>query len=762
MHRFFNTISDSIQLTRLMKSMSLILLLLGCSALQAQTQFPWPVTPFNNSQYITGTFAEYRSTSVNGHFHNGTDIPKADGSAVYPVKNGNVTALSSVGSNAYVRVNDIAYVHILPNPSLSVGSPVIASQTVLGTILPGLGHVHFTNGYSGAEKVSLLSNSGLTPYEDTWAPIIRYTHFYQDNTLNFFSNNNVNGLVDIIVKVDEQSGPSWTSTSIRNNGIYKIGYKILSADTSTIVYEPSNNGVRFQFDTKPSNSYVNIAYFRPQSTTTSHVYQVTNNISSNNSWNTTTLPLGPYVVMTFAEDTRGNADTMYTAVNVTETDLTPPAQPTMRFVAEASNGMLVDWYANTDNDLEGYRLYFSFDNEQWDLFRDENYLTANVSDTLISGILNRDVYFRLTAVDNSPLANESPASDSYGMSNGNFLHKVLIVDGFDRTTGSWTDDWHDFAVTHGQAIIAHDISFDTAPNEAILDSSVSLADYDAVFWILGDEEAADETFSSEEQALVRAYLESGGYLFLSGSKVAWDLDPASSSNASVEDGQFLNDYLKAAFADSSAGTVSVSGVDGSILQGLNFNFGQIPYFVQDADVITSFGGAETILQYDGGATAAIQYGGTFGAGSTPGKLIYFAFPFETIASESARFSVMEGVLDFFFDIVAIDPDGELIDGLPRQFAFQPNYPNPFNPSTTLEFHLPKAAEASLVIYNSLGQRVRSLVSNNLPAGIHTITWDGRSDNGSSLPSGIYLARFQAKTGEGGQTFQQTRKLLMVK
>lgn len=762
MRTFFITNANKVFFNRINRIIALAMLLILSAVIQGQAQYPWPVTPFNSSHYITGSFAEYRDTSPNGHFHDGTDIPKADFSPVYASKNGNVTGLSSVGGNAYVRVNDLAYVHILPNPSLSVGSPVIASQTILGTILPGYGHVHFKNGYPGEEKVCLLPNSGLTPYTDTWAPIIRYIHFYEDNTTSFFNGNQVNGLVDIIVKVDEQSGPPGSSSSLLNNGMYKIGYKIFSADTSSIVFEPPNNGIRFEFSTIPSDTYVNTVYFRPQSTTMSHVYQVTNDITSNNSWNTTTLPLGDYIVMAFAEDTRGNTDTMYTAVTVTETDLTPPAQPAMRLVAETSNGMLVDWYANTDNDLEGYRLYFSFDNEQWDLFRDENYLSANVSDTLIPGILNRDVYFRLTAIDNAPLSNESPVSDSYGMSNGNFSHKILIVDGFDRTTGAWTDAWHDFAVTHGQAIIEHDISFDTAPNEAILDSSVSLDGYDAVFWILGDEEAADETFSADEQTLVKDYLENGGYLFLSGSKVAWDLDPASSSNASVEDGQFLNDYLKAAFADSSAGTVSVSGVDGSILQGLNFNFGQIPYFVQDADVITPFAGAETILQYDGGPTAAIQYGGTFGAGSTPGKLVYFAFPFETIASESARFSVMEGVLDFFFDIVAINPDDDLVDGLPRRFSLQRNYPNPFNPSTTLAFHLPKSAEASLVIYNALGQRVRSLVSANLPAGIHTINWDGRNDNGGSLPSGIYLARFQANTGDGSQAFQQTRKLLMVK
>ena len=49
-----------------------------------QANFPWPVEPLFINHYVSGTFCEYRSTSANGHFHNGTDIPKADGSPVIP------------------------------------------------------------------------------------------------------------------------------------------------------------------------------------------------------------------------------------------------------------------------------------------------------------------------------------------------------------------------------------------------------------------------------------------------------------------------------------------------------------------------------------------------------------------------------------------------------------------------------------------------------------------------------------------------------
>ncbi|NOZ61799.1 MAG: M23 family metallopeptidase, partial [Calditrichaeota bacterium] len=109
-------------------------------------QYSWPVTPFNESHGITGTFCEFRDTGTSDHFHNGTDIPKADGSPVYPVIDGTITNIVSSGSNAYVRVGRYNYLHIVPNPSLHIGDHVVARQTVLGTIHSGMGHVHFIDG----------------------------------------------------------------------------------------------------------------------------------------------------------------------------------------------------------------------------------------------------------------------------------------------------------------------------------------------------------------------------------------------------------------------------------------------------------------------------------------------------------------------------------------------------------------------------------------------------------------------------------------
>ena len=747
--------------------LSIPLILLTGTLLFGQNQFPWPITPFNQSHEITGNFCEYRSTSNPAHFHNGTDIPKADGSPVYPVTNGTIVSIGTVGeygNNAWVRVNDKAYVHIDPNPALSVGDPVVASQTVLGYILPGMGHVHFTNGYVGSEVNSMLMNSGLTPLDDPWPPIIRFVQFYQNNTANQLPANGLSGLVDIIVKVDEQNGPPNSPPSRLNNGTYKIGYKILSADSDSVVFEPPNGGLRFQFDTKPSNAYVDIVFFQPLSSTTSHVYQVTNDVGQDNYWDTTTFPQGDYVVMVFTEDTRQNTDTAYVPVTIVEQDITAPEPPVFKYILETNSGLRLGWFPNTEPDLAGYRLYFSFDNQSWNLFNDETVYTPDVTDTTINQILYRDVYFRLTAVDNAPLPNESIPSDIYGMSNGpNFLGKVLMVDGFDRTDGGWTQPNHFFAFTHGTALISNQFSFDTVPNESVEDSLVSLNDYSAVFWILGDEASVDESFSPQEQTLVKSYLEAGGYLFVSGSQVAWDLDQDGSGSATPEDEQFLHDYLKADYVSNDPGTHNVTGITNSIFDGLTFGYGQVPYQLDSANVITPFGANATpCLKYDDTKIAGIQYQGTFGTGAVPGKVVYCAVPFETIPDEQTRNEIMLRVLDFFFDITSIGGNSGDSEAIPSEYSLLPAYPNPFNPQTTIEYHLPKASKVTLEIYNTLGQKVRTLIDRHSSAGRHRVIWDGRDETNHPAASGVYLVRFYAQEKNSSASYRETRKIVLMK
>ena len=76
--------------------------------------------------------------------------------------------------------------------------------------------------------------------------------------------------------------------------------------------------------------------------------------------------------------------------------------------------------------------------------------------------------------------------------------------------------------------------------------------------------------------------------------------------------------------------------------------------------------------------------------------------------------------------------------LPAELAVRPAHPNPFNSETALTIELPAPQFVDLVIYNTLGQPVRHLVSQPLRAGVHTIIWDGKNDAGQELTTGIYM------------------------
>ncbi len=94
--------------------------------------------------------------------------------------------------------------------------------------------------------------------------------------------------------------------------------------------------------------------------------------------------------------------------------------------------------------------------------------------------------------------------------------------------------------------------------------------------------------------------------------------------------------------------------------------------------------------------------------------------------------------------------------LPDKFELAQNYPNPFNPSTSISFALPTKSNVEIMIYNALGQSVKRLVNQELSAGIHSVSWDGKNDNGKAVSSGMYLYKIIAND------FVSSKKMLLLK
>jgi hypothetical protein len=101
---------------------------------------------------------------------------------------------------------------------------------------------------------------------------------------------------------------------------------------------------------------------------------------------------------------------------------------------------------------------------------------------------------------------------------------------------------------------------------------------------------------------------------------------------------------------------------------------------------------------------------------------------------------------------------------PQAFALYANYPNPFNPSTSIEYALPRESEVSLVIYDILGQQVRALVlGQKQGAGFYRLAWDGRNSAGRAVASGVYFYRLRALALHVSSELQfaQTRKMTLI-
>lgn len=96
------------------------------------------------------------------------------------------------------------------------------------------------------------------------------------------------------------------------------------------------------------------------------------------------------------------------------------------------------------------------------------------------------------------------------------------------------------------------------------------------------------------------------------------------------------------------------------------------------------------------------------------------------------------------------------NGLPRDYTLSQNYPNPFNPETHFDYYLPNAGMVEVSIYNVLGTKIKTLVSQYQAAGSYSVTWYGDSDTGEKIASGVYF--YKLTSGE----FSETRKMMLLK
>ena len=96
-------------------------------------------------------------------------------------------------------------------------------------------------------------------------------------------------------------------------------------------------------------------------------------------------------------------------------------------------------------------------------------------------------------------------------------------------------------------------------------------------------------------------------------------------------------------------------------------------------------------------------------------------------------------------------DDKESDSAPNQFALEQNFPNPFNPSTTIQYYIPEAGKVSLRVFNLLGEEIKTLQDDYNEAGNYKVSFDGRS-----LGSGIYFYKLDFKQ------YSSIKKMIILK
>ena len=162
-----------------------------------------------------------------------------------------------------------------------------------------------------------------------------------------------------------------------------------------------------------------------------------------------------------------------------------------------------------------------------------------------------------------------------------------------------------------------------------------------------------------------------------------------------------------------------------------------------------------VLSDEAGILALVAHGDVVSEGEVALSLVFRAkTEIENTVIEITDSQTYDS--EFGFNRLAL-PAPVQLQTRPEVFALANNYPNPFNPATTIKYALPQAADVELTVYNVVGQPVRTLVAEHQSAGRYVVEWDATNNNGHSLASGMYFYRLAV----GGE-FLKVKKMLLLK
>ncbi|MEM7152614.1 MAG: D-alanyl-D-alanine carboxypeptidase [Myxococcota bacterium] len=316
--------------------------------------------------------------------------------------------------------------------------------------------------------------------------------------------------------------------------------------------------------------------------------------------------------------------------------LSPLPAPVLRHVMHEPGTDIarIEWSAVEG--AEGYLVWLSPDGQVWSR-ADARFVTTTEHR---AGALPFDapqLHVRVTAVGPGI---ESDPSDTYATSMQDAPFQVLLIDGNDRWQAEPQVEnplgrGHDGLAVHARALDGLDVAFESATNEAAVDGLVLLADYDLVVWSLGEESTVHDTFTPDEQLLVRDHVQAGGALFASGAEIGWDLvdqgEPA--------DEVFLAEVFGVQYVADDAQTFLVQPEgDWEVLEPWRF-FSPGTMVVGFPDVFAPLPNAQALASYRGGTEGAALVRHDAAA-----PVVLLGLPFETLDHGPARAALLQEIV----------------------------------------------------------------------------------------------------------------------
>jgi len=272
----------------------------------------------------------------------------------------------------------------------------------------------------------------------------------------------------------------------------------------------------------------------------------------------------------------------------------------------------------------------------------------------------------------------------------------------------------------------------------------SFASIPTVVWFCGNDSVS--TLETVDQTLLQNYLTSGGHLLLSGQNITEDEAAA----------PFLTTALQCSLRTRNTNIRVVNGVAGNpITNGVTMRFqGQDGAGNQfSPSSVYALGSSTEILHYAAGGNEACGVSGTHGNG----KYVFLSVGLEAASAfggATPRDEFLGRCFAWFGDSAVT---AKIPPALPMIISLAQNFPNPFNPSTTIRFVAPlSVAPVTLIIYNLLGQEVRKLYYGSGASGEMSVIWDGLTNSGEMATSGMYIYRLRTARGEFSRPLQLLR------